>query len=328
MIDEELVTNKPEEETSTEAPAENSKEAEEAKVEEATEVAEEAKGKKKKKKSKVQSIIEWVVTGIFAVLFVIAGVGQIDGMIHKKDHYNQQIRLGFGSFLVLTDSMVEYPKNSAIITYLEKADTVYERWLKNQEYNADKEDNKKKEIDVTFMGISKYSYFIPNDTHPELTEPAYPEEAVPVTHRIRHIYRVEDIADEEVRNKIDGKYVFIASGTNTGGELAKERQFQAFTEKELLGTVKVGSTALGWGFRIVSSPIGLLIFLLVPALYLIITSSLDILKALKTSEEKAAPTGVDAETKKLSSLDELSEEDRKRLKEEMLEEMMKGKDKK
>lgn len=323
MIEEELITNNTEELKNKE-----SAEVVETEVVESKKPEDENKPKGKKKKSKVRSIIEWVLTGIFAVLFVIVGIGQIDGMIHKKDHYNQQIRLGFGSFLVLTDSMKEYPKNSAIITYLEKADIVYERWLKNQEYNADKEDGKKKEIDVTFMGINKYSYFIPNDTHPELTEPAYPKEAVPVTHRIRHIYRVEEIADEEIRNKIDGKYVFIASGTNTGGELAKERQFQAFTEKELLGTVKVGSTTLGWGFRIISSPIGLLIFLLIPALYLIITSSLDILKALKTSEEKAAPTGVDTETKKLSSLDELSEEDRKRLKEEMLEEMMKGKDKK
>ena len=338
--DEELITNKPEE---IEEPK-----VEETEVVEEAEVVEEPKGKKKKKKSKVQSIIEWVATGIFGVLFVIVGIGQIDGMIHKKEHYNQEIRLGFGSFIVKTDSMKEYPKKSAIITYLEKADTVYERWskyyqknaeikasldeqnLEDEEYKSQYEKlTKKNHVDITFWGTSTYQFFIPNDTCPDLTYPAYPKTAVPVTHRIRYIYRVEDINDPEVKSRFgENKYVFIAAGTNTGGELALESQFQAFTEKELLGTVKHGSMVLGWGFNIITSPIGLLIFLLIPALYLIITSTLDIFKALKKSEEQPQTEGVNKDTNKLSSLDNLSEADRKRLKEEMLEEMMKGKDKK
>lgn len=313
MIEEELVTNNTEELENKESTEVVENEVVETEVVESKK-PEENNPKGKKKKSKVRSIIEWVLTGIFAVLFVIVGIGQIDGMIHAKKHYGQQIKLGFGSFIVLTDSMKEYPKNSAIISYLEKADTVYNRWKSG------------KNVDVTFMGVDTYSFFIPNDTCPELTHPAYPEKAVPVTHRIRYIYRVSEIDDEELQQRFDGKkYVFIASGTNTGGELAKESQFQAFTETEILGTVKYGSMVIGWGFRAVSSPIGLLIFLLIPALYLIITSSLDILKALKTSDDNKEAEGVNKETQKLSSLDNLSEADRKRLKEEMLEEMMKGK---
>ena len=310
MIEEKLTTNSPEEpEPSESAPAE------EVKAEEAKEVVEQPKGKKKRKKSKVQSIIEWVVTGFFGVLFVIAGIGQIDGMVNSKKHFGQPLRLGFGSFIVYTDSMIEYPKNSAIITYLEDSDTIYNRWLKIK-------DDENKHIDVTFWGTNSgmYSYVVPSDVLPELTTPSYPETAYPVTHRIRHIYLNEGKA------KGEGKYTFITTGTNTGGELSKESQFQAFSEKELLGTVKIGSKALGWGFRVISSPIGLLIFLLIPALYLIITSSIDILKALKTSEEESKTKVIDNDTKKLSSLDSLSEADRKRLKEEMLEQMMKGKD--
>ena len=71
-----------------------------------TEVVDAPKDKKgKKKKSKARVIIEWILTGLFGVLFVTVLVGQIDGMIHANDHYGQQIRLGFGSFVVLTDSM-------------------------------------------------------------------------------------------------------------------------------------------------------------------------------------------------------------------------------
>ena len=83
-------------------------------VEEAVEVAEapikEPKVKKKRKKSKVQNIIEWVVTGIFAVIFVIAAIGQVDGFINAKKHYGEKLRLGFGSFIVKTNSMKEYKK--------------------------------------------------------------------------------------------------------------------------------------------------------------------------------------------------------------------------
>lgn len=345
MIEEELVTNSTEELENKESTEVVENEVVETEVVDAKKPEEEKNSKGKKKKSKTRSIIEWVITGIFAALFVVAGIGQIDGMIHAKQHYNQQIKLGFGSFIVKTDSMKQYPKNSAIITYLEKADDVYNRWSKYYEKNMaikaeletkglSEEDFKKEyekltknnQVDVTFAGVSTYKGFIPTDTCPDLNSPAYPKEVVPITHRVRYIYRVSDIEDAETQKLFSGKkYIFIAAGTNTGGELALERQFQAFTETEILGTVKYGSMVIGWGFRAVSSPIGLLIFLLVPALYLIITSSLDILKALKTSDDDKQAEGVDKETQKLSSLDNLSEADRKRLKEEMLEEMMKGK---
>lgn len=341
MIEEQLKNEQVENENNTESDS--------LVVEEkATEVVE-VKGKKKKKKSKARNIIEWVLTGLFAVLFLIAGIGQIDGMINAKKHYNQQIRLGFGSFIVLTDSMEPvYKKNSAIITYNEDADKIYKQFVEYQNFNnaetekyvaehpevLDEEGHiiktdsgwlefskKLKYVDMTFMGVRfADSSFMPDDE--TLTLPAYPKNAVPVTHRIREIHVKDDVA------KGKGKYIFVAAGINEGAELYDGHQFQAFTEKEILGVVKVGSEFLGWFFRVLSSPWGLLIFLLIPALYLVITSTLDIFKAIKEpSEPVTEGTGKTNSAKKIDSLDGLSEADKKRLKEELLEEIMKGKNK-
>ena len=102
-----------------------------------------AKEKKEKKpKSKARKIIEWVLTGLFLVLFAIAGIAQIDGLVNKNKHYGQQIRLGYATFVVQTKSMEpKYMVDSAIITYLEDADKIYERYQNNET------------IDVTFYDV-------------------------------------------------------------------------------------------------------------------------------------------------------------------------------
>ena len=38
--------------------------------------------REKKPKSKTRRIIEWILTGIFFVIFAIAGIAQIDGLIN------------------------------------------------------------------------------------------------------------------------------------------------------------------------------------------------------------------------------------------------------
>ncbi len=299
--------------------------------------------KEKKKKSKLRNTIEWILTGLFAVLFVVSGIGQINGMMNRNKHYGEMIRFGYGSFYVLTDSMDPvYKKKTALITYLEDSDKIYQRYLANQKYNEVKKqeyiaahpdqvvDGKiinseewrnyqiknYKSIDLTFMGINVIA-IQPDD--PTLTDPAYPPTPFPVTHRLREMHMVDGV------QKGNGKYIFVCAGINTGGELAKESQYQAFTEKELLGVVKIGNQALGTFFSILSSPWGLLAFLLIPALYLVITSVFDILKALKEPEEAQAGSG---DNPKISSLDGISDKDRERLKKELLEQMLSGKDKK
>ena len=44
--------------------------------------------KNKKPKSKARKIIEWILTGLFAVIFVFFGVMTIVGQVTKKDNFN------------------------------------------------------------------------------------------------------------------------------------------------------------------------------------------------------------------------------------------------
>ena len=266
--------------------------------------------KAKKPKSKTRKIIEWVLTGIFLAIFAVVGLAQIDGLVNKKSHYNQQIRFGYGTFVVQTDSMEpEYKVKTAIITYLEDADKIY------KSYQAGKD------IDVTFFDAytGENEYTKPMD-HPELTRRTSATQ-YPMTHRVQEIHVNENL------KKGEGKYTFITAGINRRSEYLGWRegdpdividQYQVFTEKELLGRVKVNSPFLGGVFGFVSSIWGLLILLLIPSFYLIITSVIDIFKAYKEPEE--IPEGEKVE--KTNGEVELSEEDKKRLKEELLKEMI------
>ena len=271
-----------------------------------------AKEKKEKKpKSKARKIIEWVLTGLFLVLFAIAGIAQIDGLVNKNKHYGQQIRLGYATFVVKTESMEpKYMVDSAIITYLEDADKIYERYQNNED------------VDVTFYDVytAETEYTKPLN-HPELTMRTNPAEYPIITHRVKEIHVNNALA------KGEGKYTFIVAGINTGVGAATNAngeiyQYQVFTEKELLGRVVIGSAFLGGVFNFVSSIWGLLILLLIPSFYLIIVSVIDIFKAYKEPEEQAATASGAPVASNPSITKELSEEDKKRLKEELLQEML------
>ena len=265
-------------------------------------MSEETKEKRvKKPKSKARKIVEWILTGIFVVLFGVIMAAQIDGWAHKGDHYNQQIRFGYATFVVQTDSMEpEYKVKSAIVTYLEDVDKIYERY------------QKKETIDLTFYDVyqAPLADNIPQDS--SLTDRVHaPNEMPIVTHRLREMYKNENV------KKGEGKYIFICAGINTEGNLSKAGQYQAFTEKELLGRVVANSAFLGGVFGFVGSPLGLLVLLLIPAFYLVVTSVIDIFRAYKEPEE--ANAGASSNN---SGALELSEEDKKRLKEQLLEEML------
>lgn len=257
--------------------------------------------KVKKEKGKVRKIIEWIFVVLFgaAALFVLAGT--ISGMIHKDEHYGQSIRFGYGTFRVLTDSMEpEIKTESMLITKAEDVSKFQER-LDNNEV-----------IDVTFFNAGVDANVKPYD-------PIYTTETVPVgmpmTHRLREVHVQEGVEFGQ------GKYVFVASGINVNSKKYSPDQYQLFTEKEYLGTVKVSNTFLGGVVGFMSKPWGLIILLLIPAAYLIVTSSIDIFKAVKEEEQKAVETSsVEGER-----LNQLSEKDKQRLKDELLDEMLKSK---
>ena len=116
----------------------------------------------------------------------------------------------------------------------------------------------------------------------------------------------------------EGRYIFVTTGINNEGDFSKIGQYQEFSEKEYLGTVVVSNTFLGKVFQFIASPIGLIILLLVPAGYLIIVSSIDILKAMKETDERETSSSE-------GHLNGLSTEDRERLKRELLDEMINAK---
>lgn len=282
---------------------------------------EEKKKEQKKPKSKARKITEWVLTGIFLVFFVILGIGQIDGMIHKKDHFNQTLKFGYGTFVVQTESMEPaYKKGFAIVTKLESFESIYKRYQSG------------KTVDVTFV-YNQQCYNEANanplsqpQENPQLTKLIAPADFPIITHRVMEMHV------DASKKAGEGKYTFIVAGINDSVASATDSQgrvyqYQSFTEKYLLGRVVVGSAFLGGVFSFVSSIWGLLILLLIPAFYLIITSVIDIFKAYKEPEtEKASgEEGGESSSNGSGNSDgvlELSEEDKKRLKDELLQEML------
>ena len=276
--------------------------------------------KVKKPKSKARKIIEWVLTGIFGVIFLILAIGYIDGLAHKSQHNGQMIQYGYATFVVKTDSMEKeyieeknsykkvYAVESALITHLDSAEQIKKDWEAG------------KEVDLTFYYDAKaYNKSYPAPSNPKLTNRTSPAEYPIITHRLQEVIENPDVAVGK------GRYIFIVAGINNlsknlgsdGVTPVVINQYQAFTEEFLLGRVVVGSAFLGGVFGFVSSPWGLLVLLLIPGFYLVITSVIDIFKAYKEPEEASATSSSGTE----GSL-ELSEADKKRLKEELLEEML------
>lgn len=287
----------------------------------------EKKKKVKKPKSKARKIIEWVFLGIFMAICAVILAGQIEGMVNAKKHYGQTLRFGYATFVVKTDSMEpEMPVKSAIITKYESATSLYNSFTKKQQAGKTIDEIR---LDITFMDIVRIDLHPSDTTHIYETNPT----GYPMTHRVFEIQVRENV---KVGN---GRFVFFASGINDQSLEWRKEQYQTFTEKEMLGTVKVRSTFLGGVFGVISSPIGLLIFLMIPAFYLVITSVLDIFKAYKEDDEpKAVTEGASSDSnsgettnqenetqngeENTDVLANLSEEERKRLKEELLQEMI------
>ena len=257
--------------------------------------------KAKKQKGKVRKILEWVFLSIFGVAAAFMMVATIDGMVHKKDHYGQSIRFGIGTFKVQTDSMEpDIMVGDMIITKAEDVTKFKER-LDNGET-----------IYVTFFNIGV------NDRGVKPDDPTLTQETTPVKYNMTH--KLEEVHEFEDTPLGQGRYIFVASGINDQSQDWKLNQYQMFTEKEYLGTVKVTNSTAGKIMQFVSSPLGLIILLLIPAAYLIAVSSIDIDKAVK--EEETNENNAKLEGDHLSNL---SDKERERLKSELLDEMMKSK---
>ena len=157
--------------------------------------------KEKKPKSLRSKIIEWVITGVFGVLFIFVFAGFIDGMVHKKQYYGETIRFGWATFVVQTDSMADHlPVNSAIITYRDSVETLVKNFNKIEQENVGKDAKDQKGIDVSFFDVDNMTSVAPYDTvsYNDRT----PIRKRVMTHRLREVHINENVKYG------DGKYVF------------------------------------------------------------------------------------------------------------------------
>ena len=272
--------------------------------------------KVKKPKSKTRKIIEWIGTIVLGIVFLFAAVCNV-AKIATKNEYGEGNAFGYSSYVVLTDSMEPvYPVKTAIITYKEKPEKILENWNAIKDLNLESTDERN--INLTFMDayqtqqISGYS---------DYTDQTTPTKAV-MTHQLFNI-KVNETTPEG-----QGKYIFFVHGINTESEHQSQKgQYQAFSEKELLGVVKLNSKFIGGVSGFLSSVWGLLICLLIPCLYIVITSVLDIFKAYKDDDEPVAE-GANGATPTGNSIENMSQEEYEKLKQEMINEMLNGKENK
>ena len=309
--------------------------------------------KEEKEKSKGKKITEWIITGLLILLFLGVAIFQIDGLVHQNDNHGQKISFGFGNFVVETNSMEpEYPVGTAIVTKKKYTDKIAETYL---EEKAAGKSNDEIHIDLTFYYGEPVNVKSGVDGKTDLVQALA---SAPITHRLINV----------IDNTVDtsrGKYIFILAGINTEAAEAysAENQYQAIYGDAIYGQVIINSPALGGFLSFVASPWGLIILLLIPVIYLVISFGVDAYHKLKEIDEEEAseqqkkdleagakidaskPNSADialneskepSKTSSTPSTDKssddplagLSEEDKERLKQEMLAEMLEEQEKK
>lgn len=277
--------------------------------------------KVKKPKSKARKIIEWVITIIFGIVFVFASACNISKLVTKTND-REGHAFGYYSFKVLTDSMEPvYPVDSVIIVHKEEPQKIVEQWNAIKDLKLDKEDERN--INLSFVD----SYTVKENSgfaeYNKQTDNVKDDNGKPIvmTHQLFNI-RINENVEEG-----NGRYIFFVHGINISEHQSQEGQYQAFSEKELLGVVETNSAFLGGVSGFLSSIWGLFICLLIPALYIVVTSVLDIFKAYHSDEDELVEEGAKASSSG-NSIENISEQDYEKLKQEMINEMLNGKDSK
>lgn len=269
--------------------------------------------REKKPKSKTRIIIERILTGITLVLLGFVGLSLLTGMIFKKNNVPMMFN-SIGTCYVLTDSMEpEYPQKTTIIVQNCSVKELIQRF-DNGEI-----------VDVTFQN----DYVSPG---PDSSIPAGKTSLIvsnmTMTHRMIGYY-IDNSVEEG-----NGKYLIYAAGINDQSDTGRLAQYQVFNEKLLVGRVIGRSQFLGFMTGLITSVWGLLILLLIPSFYMIITSVLDIFKHYNEQEEEEAKAADVVSTQtgdnppKESNEDVLagiSDKEKERLKQELLDEMLNGK---
>jgi len=284
--------------------------------------------KQRKPKSLTRKIIEGVFTGIFVALIGFCCFVMISNTVAKKKSDNQYAPTRIGNsympLIVLTDSMEpEIKTKSAIFIKEESCEKIVEDFSngKNVDLTFDDIFGCGQDIDYTYSTETLdflVNYTVDGVAKPKTNRTTFdnPASVRTLTHRLFHVQINE-------HNEFgENRYYFFVEGINTNSKnYGAPAQYQVFTENELYGVVAKSSVFVGRVFSFAQSPIGLIILLLIPSLYMILSSIYELIKANDIAEESEPVQG----EAKQGALDSLSEKDIKRLKEEMLNQIT-GKD--
>lgn len=146
------------------------------------------------------------------------------------------------------------------------------------------------------------------------------KDKVMCTHRIIEIIPSTD-------SSTDYRYTFVCQGINRESERWSEAK-QYPHENDVLGKVVGKSAFVGFLYQAFSSVWTLLILILLPSLYLVISAIIDLFKKIPDEDDEptlAGANGANIEVKKSDRLKEMSDEERERLKKQLLDEMLKKK---
>ena len=242
---------------------------------------------KEPKKNKTGKIIGWIVTGFFVAL--VAGLGGFK--IYQKVSGDTAI---FGSQypVVLTDSMEPvYNVDDVLIVK-----------------NCGPEDVKEGD-DISFY------WDLANSKEPTNIKA---DGVYMMTHRLESIEYFEDASENDGYH-----YTFTTHGINTqsdqcgGGDCTYQKQ--VFHEKVLIGKVTGKSGFLRVMNKVLTSVWTLIILILIPCLYLMISTVVDMIKKLNVVDEEEKGENKASNN---HSLDGLTPEQKEKLKKQMLEELL------
>lgn len=236
---------------------------------------------KKTKKSGIRKIIDIISTVLVGLVVAFAIVFQVTSIVTRNDNYGVANFFGYQTLVVAADSMEpDYMVGTGLI--VQKVDP----------------SEIKVGDDLTFFDDGGTNYVM--------------------THRCI-----------EIRSTVDNGetyYTFICHGINTESEFCKDSdgvkgdctwQKQAVEQKYLIGKVIANNDALGGFYTFLTSIWGLIVLILIPGLFLIISSIVDVVRSAKQGDSPALESSAGS-----IDISKLSKEDRDRLKQELLDEIV------
>ena len=267
-----------------------------------------------KKKSKVKKILNWIIASVFGSLLVAITIFNLvnkfsgDGFIFGSQYP-----------MVLTDSMEpEYMVGDVLIINKVKS---YSDLVEEYRLGDDGVENTDDDAVIT-TGVGTTT--LADGATMDLTflyDIAGIGKEFSVTHRISRVVIRESLLEGE------GRFFFTTHGINTDSEQCATNggdctnQTQSFDERKVIGRVQGVNGFLTVVYSVFTSTWGLLALILIPAIYLIITSVVDIVKTLSEKEEVPSSNN-NMGIAKDELLSQLSPKDLERLKKDLLNELL------